>query len=103
LVLHVPGIVIGNGGSYGEFPISSRVCSGMSCSTPRCYVRICVDGMLAFDGTPQQRNTQGIDLSIFKPNDLSGIEYYSGPSGLPARFAGFNSDCGTLVIWSRNS
>jgi hypothetical protein len=103
LILHVPGIVIGNGGSYGEFPISSRVCGGMSCSTPRCYVRIYLDGLLAFDGTPQQRNTQGIDLSTFKPDDLSGIEYYSGPSGLPARFAGFNSDCGTLVIWSRNS
>jgi len=103
LVQHMPGIVVGNGGAFGEFPISSRVCGGMSCSTPRCYVRIYFDGMLAFDGTPQQRNTQGIDLSIFKPGDLSGIEYYAGPSGLPARFAGLNSDCGTLVFWSRDS
>lgn len=103
LVQHMPGMVIGNGGSFGEYPISSRVCSGMSCSTPRCYVRMYIDGMLVFDGTPQQRNAQGIDLSTFKPNDLSGIEYYAGPSGLPARFAGFNSDCGTLLFWSRAS
>ncbi len=103
LVQHMPGIVIGNGGSYGDFPISSRVCSGMSCSTPRCYVRMYIDGMLVFDGTPQQRNSQGVELSTFKPEDLSGIEYYAGPSGLPARFAGFNSDCGTLLFWSRES
>jgi hypothetical protein len=103
LVLHMPGIVIGNGGSYGEFPISSRVCSGISCSTPRCYVRMYIDGMLVFDGTPQQRNAQGVELSTFKPNDLSGIEYYAGPAGLPARFAGMNADCGTLLFWSRDS
>jgi hypothetical protein len=103
LVQHMPGIVISNAGSYGEFPISSRVCSGMSCGTPRCYVRMYLDGMLVFDGTPEQRNAQGIELSTFKPNDLSGIEYYAGPSGLPARFAGFNSDCGTLLFWSRGS
>jgi hypothetical protein len=103
LMMHLPGIVIGNGGSYGDFPISSRVCSGISCSTPKCYVRIYLDGTLAFDGNPQQRNAQGIDLSTFKPGDLSGIEYYAGPSGLPARFAGMNSDCGTLLFWSRDS
>jgi len=98
LLQHMPGIVVTNAGSFGEFPISSRVCSGMSCSTPRCYVRIYFDGTLAFDGTPQQRNARGVDLATFKPDDLSGIEYYAGPSGLPARFAGFNSDCGTLLI-----
>ena len=103
LVMHMPGIVIGNGGSYGEFPISSRVCSGISCSTPRCYVRMYIDGMLAFDGTNEQRNSHGIELSTFKPEDLSGIEYYAGPSGLPARFAGMNSECGTLLFWSRDS
>jgi hypothetical protein len=103
LVMHRPGIVIGNGGSYGELPISSRVCSGISCNTPRCYVRMYIDGMLAFDGTNEQRNSHGIELSTFKPEDLSGIEYYAGPSGLPARFAGMNSDCGTLLFWSRDS
>lgn len=103
LIQHMPGIVIGNGGSYGEYPISSRVCGGISCSAPRCYVRMYLDGMLVFDGSPQQRNAQGIELSTFKPDDLSGIEYYAGPSGLPARYAGFNSDCGTLLFWSRES
>jgi len=103
LIKHMPGLSIGGDGSFGEYPISSRVCSGMSCSTPRCYVRIYFDGTLAFDGTPQQRNARGVDLATFKPDDLSGIEYYAGPSGLPARFAGFNSDCGTLLIWSRDS
>jgi hypothetical protein len=34
---------------------------------------------------------------------LSGIEYYAGPAGVPARFAGVNSDCGTLLFWSRDS
>jgi hypothetical protein len=62
-----------------------------------------LDGMLVFDGTPEQRNAQGIELSTFKPDDLSGIEYYAGPAGLPARYAGFNSDCGTLLFWSRES
>jgi hypothetical protein len=103
LVQHMPGIRIGDGGSYGEFPISSRICSGMSCSTPRCYVRIFIDGSPVFDGSPQQRNAQGVNLSTFRPEDLSGIEYYAGPSGLPARYAGLNSECGTLLFWSRDA
>jgi hypothetical protein len=103
LVTHVLGIGIAHGGSYGDFPVSSRVCSGNSCSAPKCYVRMYLDGTLVFDGSPQQRNAQGVDLSTFHPNDLSGIEYYAGPSGLPARFSGNNADCGTLLFWSRDS
>jgi hypothetical protein len=101
LVQHMPGIVIGDGGAYGEYPISARVCSGMSCSTPRCYVRIFLDGTPVFDGSTQQRNAQGVSLSTFRPEDLSGIEYYAGPAGVPARYTGMNADCGTLLFWTR--
>ena len=102
LAQHLNGIVVGNGGPDGDFPISSRVCNGLACSAPRCYARIYIDGMEVFDGTPQQRNAAGVDLSRFKPEDLSGVEYYGGPAGVPARYAGLNSDCGTLLFWSRD-
>jgi len=59
------------------------------------------DGTPVFDGSTQQRNAQGVSLSTFRPEDLSGIEYYAGPSGVPARYTGMNADCGTLLFWTR--
>ena len=101
---HIPSLILGSNPVAGEFPISSRICAGgLSCSTPRCYVRVYLDGTLMFDGTPGMRDMAGVDVSHLRTQDYSGIEYYSGAGGLPAQYTGPNADCGTLMFWSRES
>lgn len=101
---HIPSIILGSNPVAGEFPISSRVCAGgLSCSAPRCYVRVYLDGTLMFDGTPGMRDLAGVDVADLRTQDYSGIEYYSGTAGLPAQYTGPNADCGTLMFWSRES
>ncbi len=101
---HIPSLVITRNGVAGEFPVSSRVCNGgMACSAPRCYMRIILDGTLLFDGTPQLRDAQGVDLGHLRPQDFSGVEFHASSASLPAQFGGPNADCGTLLFWSRET
>jgi hypothetical protein len=104
LARHVPSLIFGSGASDGEFPVSSRVCGGgLACAAPRCYVRVYVDGTLTFDGTPRMRDVEGVDFSRLRTEDFSGMEYYSSSAGLPSQFAGQNTECGTLMLWSRET
>jgi len=104
LAQHMPSILFGLDTFSGEYPISSRVCGGgLACAAPRCYVRVYIDGTRMFDGTPRLRDVEGIDIGHMRTEDFSGIEYYSSASGLPAEYAGQNSDCGTLLFWSRET
>jgi hypothetical protein len=34
--------------------------------------------------------------------DIEAIEVYLGPSDVPGEFAGSNSGCGVVVIWTRS-
>ena len=43
-------------------------------------------------------NTFGPGTAI---GDIEGIEVYTGPSDVPGEFAGRNSGCGVVVIWTR--
>jgi hypothetical protein len=101
---HIPSLIFGSNGIAGEFPISTRVCAGgLACAAPRCYVRVYLDGTQTFDGTPRMRDVEGVDISHLRTSDFSGIEYYSSASGLPAQYGGQNSDCGTLLLWFRET
>ncbi|HEX3866406.1 MAG TPA: carboxypeptidase-like regulatory domain-containing protein [Gemmatimonadaceae bacterium] len=35
------------------------------------------------------------------PNDLAGIEVYSGAATLPPQFNGFNHGCGVVLVWTK--
>lgn len=104
LVQRMPSIRFPVNGLAEEYAVSARVCGGgLACSSPRCYVRVFIDGTLIFDGTPRMRDAEGIDLSRLRTEDFSGIEYYASVGGLPAQFTGPNTDCGTLLFWSRET
>jgi hypothetical protein len=104
LVQHMPAILFSAGGFAGEYPVSSRICGGgLTCGTPKCYVRVYVDGMRMYDGTPRLRDLQGIDVGRLRTEDFSGIEFYASASGLPAKYGGQNTECGTLLFWSRET
>jgi carboxypeptidase family protein len=36
------------------------------------------------------------------PRDLGGIEVYPGASTTPPRFAGYNSGCGLILVWTKD-
>jgi hypothetical protein len=43
------------------------------------------------------------DLRMLPPaTDIAGIEIYSGPANMPAQFAGPDSQCGVMLIWTKD-
>jgi hypothetical protein len=36
------------------------------------------------------------------PKDLAGIEVYSGPATIPPQFAGINTSCGVVLVWTKD-
>lgn len=59
-----------------------------------CYMELYLDGIR------QPSEAFGIDL--LPPEDIEGIEVYSGTSRTPAIFAFRGSPCGAVVIWTRD-
>lgn len=44
----------------------------------------------------------GFEIDDIPPKDVEGIELYQGPSTTPSQFSsGWNTSCGTVVVWSR--
>jgi hypothetical protein len=42
-----------------------------------------------------------LDIDMFWPEDLAGVEVYRGPSQIPIEFNVTGSACGVVVIWTR--
>lgn len=55
----------------------------------RCYPEYWVDGQLSNSWGP-----------LTPVRDIEAMEVYTGPSDTPGEFAGRNSGCGTIVIWT---
>jgi hypothetical protein len=41
------------------------------------------------------------DLGSLNVDQIDGMEYYAGAASVPLRYAGYNTTCGVLVIWTR--
>jgi hypothetical protein len=67
-----------------------------------CYIRMARAPMRCL---PEYIIDERVD-NFFGPHtpirDIEGIEVYVGPSELPGEFAGSNSGCGVIVIWTRS-
>src|SRR6185295_15962637 len=79
----VPGVRI-------ECPRTERVCRLHMARAPRN----CGPGYF-LDGIPSDPSV----LWLTSPNDVEGIEVYSGPSETPAELEGIRSGCGAVAIW----
>ena len=75
--------------------------TGTIANDSRCVPNYYLDGMLAPAPTEGMRQTmlQMIETMVL-PEDVRGIEIYSGLGGIPAEFNRFNG-CGSIVIWTR--
>lgn len=81
----IPGIAVyqGPGGS------------SMSIRNSRCQPLVWIDGTPALSGP--------LDVDIFAPFTLDGIEVYKGPSEVPVELRGPRGEerCGVIALWSR--
>jgi hypothetical protein len=68
-------------------------------NSPRgCWVAVYLDGIPIFTGPPGNAP----DFARMQVNEYAGVEYYSGGARIPVQFAsGKSSDCGVLLLWTR--
>lgn len=64
-----------------------------------CQVQYLLDGFPAFVSHPSE--PVFVD-QLVRPIDIEAIEIYRGPAEIPAQFRGPGSDCGVVVIWTRD-
>jgi len=85
LLRSIPGVRV-------ECPRTERVCRLRMSRAPRnCGPAFFLDGIPA-------------DATVFylqSPNDVEGVEVYSGPSETPPELEGIRSGCGAVAIWMR--
>lgn len=65
-----------------------------------CLVQIYVDGLRIYGMGPDKNETPP-NIDEFLVRNIQAIEFYSSPSTTPAEFQSTTSQCGTLVIWTR--
>jgi Outer membrane cobalamin receptor protein len=63
-----------------------------------CYVQIFVDGVRVFAPAP---GAPLFNINTLTPNVIEGVEYYRGPAETPVQYTTSQSECGTLLIWTR--
>lgn len=81
--------------SVAGFSLSVNRRGGTSVRTRGC------EPMLWVDGLQIPLNGMSID-DIVQPQDIEGIEIYSGPASLPADFVRRgNPGCGAVLVWTR--
>ena len=98
----LPGARIVHGGSAMEDYLASGNSAGphaLAHPPAPCYAQIYVDGVQVY---VMEAGNDPPSLGQWTASDLEAIEYYSNPSSTPAQFRSMNSDCGTLVLWTRD-
>ncbi len=85
LVRMIPGVQVSN----------SMRGTSLSIRGSRCQPLMWIDGSPAYAGP--------VDIDVFQPNSLDGIEIYSGPATVPVELRGPRGEerCGVIAIWSR--
>lgn len=95
-----PGISVTPDGE----PYLSRTMGIMNGSTQRaCLPAVYVDDVLARTGglpVPTGRSMDALEFVAPPPSQVSGMEFYRGPSSVPPEYAGNNTTCGVLLIWT---
>lgn len=84
--------------------------SGRSLNSSDCQPAVWINGSrVRSAGEPEvNRASSGstirVDPSLtelISPEDIEGIEVYTGPAGLPVQFRDRHVDCGVVLIWTR--
>ena len=74
-----------------------QVC-GRGLSPAICLVNVMLDGIVVYNGAPGQ---PPFDVNSLQPGEISAVEYYGGPSRVPAALNATSGACGLIGIWTR--
>ncbi len=89
-------------------------CGGRPCESPpvgmqiayntraRCYFRVLLDGVVVgkgVDGPPTWRGQ--LDLNGELLSNIEAVEVYRGYAEIPLAYGGANSQCGIILLWTR--
>ena len=77
---------------------SQAVVCGRALSPAICLANVLLDGIMVYNGTPGQ---PPFDVNSLQPGDIAAVEYYSGPSRVPAGLNATSGACGLIGIWTR--
>jgi outer membrane cobalamin receptor len=60
--------------------------------------------MFFMNGMPFPMTSDGVINSYINPEEVEGVEVYTGASQIPSQFnsSGYNARCGVVVIWTLN-
>jgi TonB-dependent Receptor Plug Domain len=80
-----PGMTVAPNGSFGY------VIRGRGGCTPEVFI----DGMKVMQGADEIDN-------LVRPQEVSGVEVYTGSAGVPPQYAGMaGGDCGVVLVWTK--
>ncbi|MEO5814400.1 MAG: carboxypeptidase-like regulatory domain-containing protein [Gemmatimonadaceae bacterium] len=88
---NTPGVLIVSAAGY-TYLASSR-------KGGKCWVAVYIDGNRIYDATMGMINRP--DFNRFAVREYGAVEYYPGDASLPLQYQNRGSDCGTLLLWTR--
>jgi hypothetical protein len=109
MITNVPALKIVDSGmvtaqstrSVASTPNGQMTASGVKDNwVSACYFAVMVDGQML---TPSG-NDKAVDLRLLPPpEEVHGLEVFSGPSSIPPQFGGVGVDkwCGLIAVWTR--
>ena len=100
---NAPGVVIVSAAGY-TYLASSRKCSvaGATASCKggsTCWVAVYQDGIRIYDATMGAMNRP--DFNRIAVREYAAVEFYPSDASLPMQSSNRGSDCGTLLLWTR--
>ena len=101
----IPGIKIVSASSR-DFAASSRTAGDGKVGALQggsgrrnCYISVYEDGVPVYTA---QDGQQLLNIGLYQTRNYAAIEFYPGSSSLPAQFSSIRaSDCGVLLLWTR--
>lgn len=97
LLLSLKGVrIAGNAPHAYAISSSSHPTPG---GTRGCYSQVYINGALTY-GRP---GDPLVDLNSFATDQIDAVEYYASDAQTPLEYAGMNSGCGVLLIWTRHT
>jgi len=110
IAAHMPGLALVNK-SGNEYLASTRKCGPggqlLTCGSGfTCWVSVYLDGVRIYDATMDLYSKMSgppirPDFGRLTARDYAAVEFYAGGATIPAQYNMTGSDCGVLLLWTR--
>jgi hypothetical protein len=104
MISHFSGLQTVETSTGATLLVSTRTpCKGLAltaCQRPNCFVTVYIDGVRVYDSSMPASASR--DMGRMSPIDFAAAEFYPGGTSLPAGLSPTGSQCGTLVLYTRD-